>query len=610
MSEIGGVNVLKTVFTNPSCKVFYLPQQLAGNNFRLRVPPRFERLKARSELKFEAPLPHPSHTVTSTLPRWLAMMLAIAAGLAACGDQLTPPTREASHLAPTTASRWINQDFPDYSGEDGFSCQAHLGDDPAACLNISTHVDSALTSGGLTRNVVTFSRPVSRVDRVYKALPDQIWCYLIDRIPLERPGTLQPSRVPSAQKDRVADLMGSAPPRLAKPQGRPSTVLGPWPGPPYIVCNRQLYPETHGVAFNAAGDVVASADNEADTSGPNSDGSLSNNWLQLASSHNDIVRVEFTTPTPSDWTLDYAVFAGTPVSSFTISCQPQAPRRGTAVHCVLMMSDSSEFTLKHLKTTSGGQGIVDGDVDQTGTRVDFAGPAVVPTHVRADVIAGGTPMFAEADFTITPRTFTDNASTQVANPPILKAPGPPIMMAPYPGWFDTVGTTGFRKGGVGMTWHLEPTFNAGIVPRGPNQGVAFITHFEWVKPVPKAGADSIADGIYLSSALFPGDPAHDIQDGKQGYCGPQDMTVLRNELYAHELNHRALEIRLREQAKLHDVYEGLFVLNAADQDAAVAKLRLPIATFRDERDAADEATDTDASTAFKTSITCVLRIPK
>jgi hypothetical protein len=251
-----------------------------------------------------------------------ALTLALVATLVACGDSLTPPTR-AVPLASSPPNYWSGADFPDYSTEPDFQCQAHLGDDPATCLGIVATSTADVAPNGMSRQRLTFSKPVARVDRVFDWVPEDVWCQVFDRV--------QPSRLPSSPANIRGSGAGATvrPSHHATPPPRATRDLGPNPGPGYIVCHLQQRPELHGVAYNAAGAVVATNDYAGYTDGLPKSGIPWTGSMQLASGANDIVRVEFTTPLPSNSSFDWAVIGATP----TVSCTPATPVRGEQVDC-------------------------------------------------------------------------------------------------------------------------------------------------------------------------------------------------------------------------------------------------------------------------------------
>lgn len=213
---------------------------------------------------------------------------------------------------------------------------------------------------------------------------------------------------------------------------------------------------------------------------------------------------------------------------------------------------------------------------------------------------------AEADFGITPRTTFKDAD-QSPTPAPLQGHGPPAMKAPYPG--ITITKTGLRleQGGLGFTQHLFPEYQQRIVRSGPNTRLVFVESFRWANPIPSGASGPIPDGIYLSAALFPGDPFYEKQTGGGDFCGKKDMDTLRGDIYSHELHHQAQEIDLRHELKLHEVYEPMVVFFApgASADAVNKVFAQPADTYGQRIEANDVSIDqTNPAT---TSINCDMR---
>jgi hypothetical protein len=284
-----------------------------------------------------------------------------------------------------------------------------------------------------------------------------------------------------------------------------------------------------------------------------------------------------------------------------VVCQPTAPVRADDVHCVVSMTDGSEFELKTLTSSLGAQALVQVNVNSTLTTYDWTGDAVVPTRVDASAIVAGKPATAFGRFDPIARTFPD--ADQPPRPVPFPTKGKPNLKTDYPGMRETKDGWQTLLGGVGFTWHLFPDYDAKQVTSGPNTGLWYVRNFRWVRSIPQGATDPVADGIYISVALFKGDPLYEMQDGKDGYCSKQDFDILRSEVYEHEVLHRVKEIALRQELKLHEEYETF--VYAAPAGTPIKQILLDINESVQKYNERILSNDTAVDTpGLKSSLTC------
>lgn len=274
-----------------------------------------------------------------------------------------------------------------------------------------------------------------------------------------------------------------------------------------------------------------------------------------------------------------SVYAATPsdtvsirvrVRTLRVICTPTAPVRGTIVHCVTSMSDSSAFTLTRLHSVVGNTTVA----DLTGTRpvpltFDWKGRAAATTTVTINGLVNGQPMTATGTFSITSRIGVLaewEPPKQPETPPSpTPASGKPILDDHYPGLRQiTPDSVTALKGGLGHTYHLYPNWSGVVIPSGPNTGLAYVGSLAW-KP---NGPVSFA-GIYISIALFPADPFYQKQIGGGTFCGTSDMDALRAGVYAHESQHYTRGVQTRMTLRTHENYESLVALVGARADPTV-----------------------------------------
>lgn len=298
-------------------------------------------------------------------------------------------------------------------------------------------------------------------------------------------------------------------------------------------------------------------------------------------------------------------------STFQITCSPAAPIRGTPVHCVASMTDSSAFVLTRLRSSFGSIVLIDSTVAASASVLsyDWTGLAATSTHVEISG-SNGAPLFATTDFSVVARSnFVD--AVQPTPPPQLQGNGLPVMKAPYPGMHETSNGWATDNGGLGRTWHLFPDYDLLPIRSGPNQHLIFAVNFRWQDSRPDSTMPAIPSGTYLSAALFPSDPFFRFQDGRNGDCGANDMNTLRGETYQHELTHYNGAIQIRKNLKLHQFYESTFAVSPSDSatHAIAIGFNSRALTYSTSVLADDIAIDADPATAAHTSLTCQMRFP-
>src|SRR5262249_26513914 len=154
--------------------------------------------------------------------------------------------------------------------------------------------------------------------------------------------------------------------------------------------------------------------------------------------------------------------------------------RGTTVHCVASMSDSSAFTLTRLRSQVSGHMIVDSSLSNPILKMyDWRGPAATGAAVTIDGLANGQLVSATDSFLVATRVGAMTAwalPSQTATPPSpYTATGKPILKADYPGFKSVSSDSAVApEGSVGFTYHLYPNWKAGTIVRGPNAGLAFV----------------------------------------------------------------------------------------------------------------------------------------
>lgn len=265
------------------------------------------------------------------------------------------------------------------------------------------------------------------------------------------------------------------------------------------------------------------------------------------------------TPAPLDY-VAYSMTVGAAPLTLQVVCTPAAPVRGTIVHCVASMSDSSAFVLTRLRSVVANTTVA----DITGTRpvpiaFDWKGRAAAATTVTVDGLVNGQPMTATGTFSITSRIGAlaewKPPAQPEAPPPPTPASGKPILATDYPGLRQvTVDSVVADTGGLGYTYHLFPEWQGYIIRNGPNTGIAYTLNLTWkvLGPAPA--------GIYISAALFPEDPFYKKQIGGGGFCTSSDMEILRAGVYAHESQHYTRGVQARGALRTHDQYEALVAL--------------------------------------------------
>ncbi|MEP6729783.1 MAG: hypothetical protein ABJE10_04050 [bacterium] len=292
----------------------------------------------------------------------------------------------------------------------------------------------------------------------------------------------------------------------------------------------------------------------------------------------------------------------------TVVCMPTAPVREGDVHCHVRLSDGSEFTLKRLRSTDAKLGdlIAQEIFDLTTSDYDWHGQAGTATNVEAVALVDGTETTANGSFTITPRIFLD--AIQPNSPPPIFAHGQPFLLDDYPGMVKTPTGATLLEGGLGRTLHMYPDYDYLKISSGPNKNIVGVKNFRWVDPRPPGSPTQVAAGMYLTAALFAGDPFYQKQDGKNGVCSSADMDGLRNDINTHELRHYGAAIQLRQQMRLHELYEAVYAI--APQGMTLefkVELNQPVIFYLKGITQLDAAIDGNPATAAKSSLSCELR---
>ena len=357
-------------------------------------------------------------------------------------------------------------------------------------------------------------------------------------------------------------------------------------------------------AFTADGTVIGTAE----FPGNHHPGMLTTQTRTLTGSISSVVL----TPAPLDY-VAYSMTVGVSLPTLNVACTPAEPLRGTEVHCVASMSDSSLYVLSRLRSsTSGGTTVVDQTIIPSAPRAlyDWNGLAATETHVEVFGSRDGVIVSAATTFGISQRTTFQDA-IQPEMPPQLQGNGLPTMGTVYPGLHSTPNGWEIEMGGLGRTWHLFPDYDLRIIPSGPNTNLVFAENFRWEDSKPLRENSPIPSGTYLSVALFPGDPFYGLQDGRNGNCSASQVNILRDEMYQHELIHYGSAIQIRKQLKLHQFYESKLALsgNGAISHAIEVAFFLPTRQYNLGVKASDAGIDADSTTIARTSLTCQMRFP-
>lgn len=282
-----------------------------------------------------------------------------------------------------------------------------------------------------------------------------------------------------------------------------------------------------------------------------------------------IVRV-LLTPAAGDYVAYSGLsFIAAPAANLEVQCTPSAPVRGTRIDCAVSMTDGSAFTLTRLRSSIGGQSVTDisGSVAVPSV-FHWKGFVAAGTDLIVDGMSGSQAVSATTSFTVTSRIGVEptwTAPTQSASPPDpIPASGMPLLKDDYPGLRPTAngGATAIR-GALGSTYHLYPEWSAGVIPSGPNAGVALTLGLAW------QANGAPAPGMYISAALFPGDGFYAKQTGGGDHCTVADMDQLRGSVYTHETQHYVGGVQIRHNLHTHETYESLFAIVGARADTSV-----------------------------------------
>lgn len=277
----------------------------------------------------------------------------------------------------------------------------------------------------------------------------------------------------------------------------------------------------------------------------------------------------------------YSISIGT-AATLQVTCDPASPVRGTAVLCSAKMSDGSTFTITHLKSSSSGSTIIDGDVSSPAPAVTFEwrGRAAVATDVEMSGTSAGKDIRGTSSFVITSRIGVDPQWIEPEFPNFPETPpatsfvtGRPLT-APYPGIRVIPDGYAADQGALGFTFFEYPTkAKAALIGSGPNQGVRYISTSPW-EVDPRSGAP--AAGVYVEQSLLASDPFYQRQVGPSPFCTQADMGQLSSLILRHENLHwttaRVGAKPLKTQTTIEAITElpGTTVLGAAYQSAQLA----------------------------------------
>lgn len=292
-----------------------------------------------------------------------------------------------------------------------------------------------------------------------------------------------------------------------------------------------------------------------------------------------IARAEITPMSP----VEFPVFdlTGHASQTYTVTLGVAAPAtlqvtcdasvvRGDVVKCLVSMSDTSVFTITHVKTTSNGTTILDADVTgQSPVRsFSFQGRAAVPTTVviTAQATSGsvtGTGSFSvQSRIGASPAWLDPDFQNFPATPPAAQFVSGTPLSAPYPGIIINR-DNGYTipEGAAGYTVMPFPSQGGLLtITGGPNRGVRFVLSLQWLADSSAGGA---AVGIYLSKALQATDPFYQRQKGPAPNCTQADMATLADLLQRHENGHWTTARQQVQALHTATVIEGLVGLPGA-----------------------------------------------
>jgi hypothetical protein len=234
-----------------------------------------------------------------------------------------------------------------------------------------------------------------------------------------------------------------------------------------------------------------------------------------------------------------------PASPLVVTCSPSTAVRVSSVTCTASRADGSQFTPKHLRsTTMDARVIVDGDVaNQATTRLDWRGPAIVSTQVAVTATVGTKDTTAIGSFSVNPRIgqiagwmdedFPDNGFSATPPMPTLSKTAPPFSVK-YPGFTFSPDTLA-GEGALGVTIYDYPNLPLFATPNaGPNAGISFANSVPWSADSRYAG---FGVGIYLEQSTDSADPFYKKQKGPAPYCTQSNMAQIASVLLAHEQRH-------------------------------------------------------------------------
>lgn len=321
------------------------------------------------------------------------------------------------------------------------------------------------------------------------------------------------------------------------------------------------------IGYDAAGLELGRKDlaliNSADCSPPdNPDDVTFGAQGTLVVTSGTIARFEITPMSP----LEFAVFdqVGHAGATYTISlgaappylklgCNPANPVRAQTVACTATMSDGSQFTGKHLKSTdSTGRVIFDQDVAApTGATFGWPGPAVVSSRIEITATVNGKDTVATASFSVQSRigqlagwmnedvwdagwSVTPPSRTYVTSGVAPLTSNNPLT-AYYPGFVTPGNGYSAGHGALGVNVFVySGSPIADQAPSGPNTGMIYVTSVPWFADTRYNGA---AVGIYLMSSIKSNDPFYKRQKGPPPFCTQTDMATIAGILSSHEDRH-------------------------------------------------------------------------
>jgi hypothetical protein len=280
------------------------------------------------------------------------------------------------------------------------------------------------------------------------------------------------------------------------------------------------------------------------------------------------------------------------------------------------MSDGSEFTPTHRKSTVDGSIVVDEGLPPAPTKLyEWAGEAVAPTEVTVSATSNVGPVEKKGSFDVRTRVGADPAWDRPLFPAEPPAPtyvtGAPLS-AEYPGIVPTDAGYQADEGSLGLTIFEYPDPKLKRAAAGPDKGLMFLRIPNWVPDPRHGGAPA---GIYLEQSLKSTDPFYlrqtgpDPADKKQTpYCGPTEMAALSSLLARHEALHwtRAHADASAVQSAFHDTLEGFYRLPGVSVSDIIVALRATYKPYASAQTSAVNVVETTLPVQTNAPV-CVMR---